>query len=177
MELRQRQFEALVEAHAPDLYRYAYWLCHNRALAEDLVQETLLRAWKGLDGLRDADAVRGWLITILRRECARHYARKQPQTISLDAEAMEMLEDPALPGNTPEVLALREGLASLTGKYREPLLLQVLGGFSCEEIAAQLDISAAAVMTRLFRARQALRRKLAGDEPGKTTVAGRDLTT
>jgi RNA polymerase sigma-70 factor (ECF subfamily) len=163
MDIRQHQFEALVEAHAPDLYRYAYWLCHNRALAEDLVQETLIRAWKGLDQLRDADAARGWLITILRRECARHYSRKQPDTVPLEPEGMEVWAVGANQGadesDSLDILMLRQGLAALPAKYREPLLLQVIVGFSCDEIAGQLGISPGAVMTRLFRARQALRKR------------------
>jgi RNA polymerase sigma-70 factor (ECF subfamily) len=164
MDIRQRQFEALVEAHAPDLYRYAYWLCHNRTLAEDLVQETLIRAWKALDQLRDAAAARGWLITILRRECARHFSRKQLETVPLEPEGREVSTASFNAGsNEPEsldILVLRQGLAALPVKYREPLLLQVIGGFSCDEIAGQLGISPGAVMTRLFRARQALRKRL-----------------
>ncbi|MGN6788594.1 MAG: sigma factor, partial [Rhodanobacteraceae bacterium] len=49
MNLRQRQFDALVHAHAGDLYRFAYWLCGDPSRAEDLVQETMLRAWRALD--------------------------------------------------------------------------------------------------------------------------------
>jgi len=170
MDIRQRQFEALVEAHAPDLYRYACWLCHNRTLAEDLVQETLIRAWKALDQLRDADAARGWLITILRHECARHFARQQPETVPLEPEGQEVqrasFDVSADLAESPDLQMLRQGMAALPVKYREPLLLQIIGGFSCEEIADQLGIRPGAVMTRLFRARQALRRRFeSGSKP------------
>ena len=74
---RQRQFDALVRAHTGDLFRYAYWLCGDEALAQDLAQETFLRAWRSLDTLRDTAAAKAWLITILRREHARLYERKQ----------------------------------------------------------------------------------------------------
>lgn len=65
---RQRKYEALVRAYHRDLYRYAYWLCKDCSIAEDLVQETCLRAWKSLDSLLDEKAAKAWLITILRRE-------------------------------------------------------------------------------------------------------------
>ena len=65
---RQQQFEGLVRAHSGELYRYAYWLCGQDALAQDLVQETFLRAWRSLDALRDDVAAKAWLATILRRE-------------------------------------------------------------------------------------------------------------
>ena len=55
---RQQQFEALVRAHSGELYRYAYWLCGESALAQDLVQETFLRAWRSLDALRETVAAK-----------------------------------------------------------------------------------------------------------------------
>ena len=68
---RKKQFETLVGPLAPDLFRYAYWLARDRQLAEDVVQETMIRAWKSLDKLRDAGSVKHWLFTIVRREHAR----------------------------------------------------------------------------------------------------------
>ena len=65
---------------------------------------------------------------------------------------------------SPEAFALRRALESLSADYREPLIMQVLGGYSCEEIAQELDISASAVMTRLFRARKKLREILENDD-------------
>ncbi len=157
---RQRQFEALVRAHSGELYRYAYWLCGQAALAEDLVQETLLRAWKGLEALREAEAARGWLYTILRREHARLYERVRPGMGELDDEqhAVEAAwADPERQGSDAE---LREAMLALPPKYREPLLMQVLGGYSCEEIATELGLKANAVMVQLFRARQKLKEAL-----------------
>ncbi|MDQ2972665.1 MAG: RNA polymerase subunit sigma, partial [Pseudomonadota bacterium] len=77
MSTKQHQFDALVRAHATDLYRFAYWLCGEDARAQDLVQETLLRAWRALDSLRDGAAAKPWLLTILRREHARGFERKR----------------------------------------------------------------------------------------------------
>ncbi len=156
MSFRQMQFEALVRAHSGDLFRVAWWLCKDRDVAEDLVQETLLRAWRNIAHLRDADAARPWLMTILRREHARLYERKRLEMDDSE-DAMEHVPD-ELPGPADwgTQAQVREALASLEPKYREPLVLQVLGGLSCEEIAAELGLGRAAVMTQLFRARRKL---------------------
>ena len=74
---RQEKFEILVEGLSGDLYRYAYWMCRNRVQAEELVQETFLRAWRGIDSLREADSAKAWLFTIFRREYARQFERKR----------------------------------------------------------------------------------------------------
>lgn len=161
MGTKQTRFEALVQALSTDLYRYALWLCRDRNRAEELVQETFLRAWRSLDSLRDERAAKGWLITILRREHARGYERHTPdmdKDIDPDDLAGIAQETPA------DTLALRRAVAGLTEEYREPLLLHVLGGYRCDEIAEILGLSPGAVMTRLFRARQKLRAVLEGHE-------------
>lgn len=159
---RQRQFDALVRAHTGDLFRYAYWLCGDEALAQDLAQETFLRAWRSLDTLRDTAAAKAWLITILRREHARLYERKQFDTT--DISELELDDREALtPEQIGEDAIVRAAMQKLDPKYREPLLLQVLGGLSCEEIASELELSSAAVMTQLFRARQKLKAMLGGE--------------
>jgi len=159
---RQQQFEALVRAHSTELYRYASWLCGQDALAQDLVQETFLRAWRSLDGLRENIAAKAWLTTILRREHARLYERKPMPTT--DIADLELHDDAPGPEDLGEDSALRAAIAKLEPKYRDPLVLQVLGGFSCTEIARQLDITEAAVMTQVFRARQKLKALLDGGE-------------
>src|SRR5258706_2289326 len=164
MSLKQSQFDALVRATSSDLYRFGVWLCRNDALAQDLVQETYLRAWRSLDDLRDTQAAKAWLITILRREHARIYERKQVDMENLDDVVIDD-RDSQRPDETTEDALIRAAMMRLEPKYREPLLLQVLGGFSCEEIARELKLTSAAVMTQLFRARQELKVALgAADE-------------
>lgn len=158
---RERRYDALVRAHSGELYRYAYWLCGQEALAQDLVQECLLRAWRGLDSLREKAAAKTWLITILRHEHARLYQRKAMQTI--DIEEIELGDGIPGPEQVGEDAMLRGSIAKLDPKYREPLVMQVVGGYSCTEIADALKISEAAVMTQVFRARQKLRALLDGD--------------
>lgn len=159
---RQLRFDRLVRDYGTDLYRYAMWICGNDALAKDLVQETCLRAWKALDKLKDNKAAKSWLITILRREYARTFERKVPKFT--DVENVVVPEDRELePEDRTEVQLLRQGIMQLADKYREPLLLQVVMGYSCEEIAKELGISKSAVMTQLFRAREQLKTKLQKD--------------
>jgi RNA polymerase sigma-70 factor (ECF subfamily) len=138
------------------------WICGNDALAKDLVQETFLRAWKALDKLKDSGAVKSWLITILRREYARTFERKVPKFSDIDHVVVEE-EQELPPDDQTEVRLLRSGIADLAPKYREPLLMQVVMGYSCQEIADELGISKSAVMTQLFRAREQLKEKLQRD--------------
>lgn len=152
------EFDTLASALAPELFRYAMGLCHNRDTAEDLVQETFLRGWRARANLRDSKAARAWLYTILRREHARLYERQRP-----DVRDPFELPDVAVRGydTSTEAFATRRALAGLHRDYRDPLLLQVIGGFSCTEIGEMLDLNTNTVLTRLFRARKALRQHLA----------------
>jgi len=140
----------------PDLLRFAHWLARDRSLAEDIVQESLLRAWRSRDTLKDQGAARAWLLTIVRREHARLYERKRLELVSLD-EALESQTPAKMADPDGDLFTLRNAIMRLPIEYREPLLLQVLGGFSTEEIARELALSTTAVLTRLFRARNKLR--------------------
>ena len=158
-------FDELVRAHAGDLYRFAYWLSRDRQQAEDIVQEALLRGWRALPKLREARAAKSWLFSIVRNEHLRLIARNEPQLESIDADALEIADERAGPFG----LEMRDAIMALPVTYAEPLALQVLGGFSCAEIAAMLQTSEGAVMTRLSRARQALKRLVA---PGTKEQGG-----
>ena len=148
-------FARLLEMLRPDLVRFAFWLARDRAVAEDVVQETLIRAWKSREELKDPAAARPWLFTIVRREHARLFERKRLPTV--DVDEVEALGDPALATDDAALLDLRRAIMQLPDEYREPLVLQVLGGLSTTEIAAELKLTQAAVLTRLFRARNRLR--------------------
>ena len=159
---RTYRFNQLAKAYSTDLYRYAVWICHNDALAKDLVQETFLRAWRALDSLNDVGAAKSWLITILRREYARTFERKVPKFTDLDTAVVVDSEERA-PDEQTERDLLRNSMMKLPPKYRDPLLLQVVFGHSCAEISEQLGISKSAVMTQLFRAREKLKTRLQKD--------------
>ena len=152
----QASVTQLFESMRPDLLRFAHWLARDRSLAEDIVQESLLRAWRSRDTLKDRGAARAWLLTIVRREHARLYERKRLELVSLD-EALESQVPAKAADPEGDLFTLRNAIMKLPIEYREPLLLQVLGGFSTEEIARELALSSTAVLTRLFRARNKLR--------------------
>ena len=118
--------------------------------------------WKALDKLQDSKAAKSWLITILRREYARTFERKVPQFTDID-DTVVPEEREMEPEERLEIGILRRTILGLAPKYREPLLLQVVMGYSCEEIATELGISRSAVMTQLFRAREQLKTKLHKD--------------
>ncbi len=151
-------FEDLVDGYSIDLHRYALWLAGDRHTAEDLVQETLLRAWKSLHKLKNPKAIKGWLIIILRRENARRFERYQPHISAIPTD--ELGDRHRSYDTSTEAFVLRRALDALPVAYREPLILQVVHGYSQKEIASKLGISSAGVGTRLFRARQKLRAAL-----------------
>ncbi|MFM1896626.1 MAG: hypothetical protein RLZZ385_1700 [Pseudomonadota bacterium] len=159
---KQQRYNALVDSLYQDVYRYAYWLCRNQPLAEDLVQETFLRAWRSLDSLQNDKAAKAWLFTILRRENARLYERYRPELVDVEDQP---LADKSV--NEPDAIMDREILHNainrLEAEYRDPLLLQVIGGFSGKEIAEILDLNNNTVMTRLFRARGKLKQQFFPD--------------
>lgn len=152
---QEQQFNHLIAVHMDNLYRFAYWLCGNRSVAEDLVQETLIRAWKSIDRLKDAKAAKGWLLTIVRRENARRFERKQLDVADVPTEGLAATH--ADYDTTTEAFVLRRALNQLPPEYREPLLMQVIYGYSQKEIAEHLGISDAGAGTRLFRAREKMR--------------------
>ncbi|RLA18513.1 MAG: RNA polymerase subunit sigma [Gammaproteobacteria bacterium] len=155
---KKRVYRLLVESYTGDLYRYAVWLCKDPVNADDLVQETCLRAWKSLDKLKDHSAAKGWLIRILRNEYARQFSRYRP--VFVETELDEVAKKDVANDTSSEAFFLRRAIDELAEEYREPLLLQVLGGFSCEEIGEMCGLTKGATMTRLFRAKQKLRAQL-----------------
>jgi RNA polymerase sigma-70 factor (ECF subfamily) len=153
------KFDRLVNEFSQDVYRFAFWLARDKHLAEELVQETFMRAWRSIDKLADQAAAKSWLFTIVRREHARIFERKRFDTVE-DVDFDQVGATREEYDTSTEAFVLRRALEELADEYREPLVLQVIGGYSTEEIAEQLGLTAGAVMTRLFRARKKLREML-----------------
>lgn len=163
MEAKQTRYKALVQAYNRDIYRYAYWLVKDKHVAEDIVQETFLRAWRSLEQLKDDKAAKAWLITILRRENARRFERKQFDLVDIDDHSVA---DTHSHSSEQEIENewLRRQIDKLAPEYKEPLLLQIIGGFNGDEIAQMLELNKNTVMTRLFRARNQLKEALEQDQ-------------
>jgi len=131
------------------------------------VQETLLRAWRSLDSLREEAAARRWLITILRNEFMRELSKRR-DTVAIDE--LPLVDTRASVGGADtDVHDVRRAMAKLAPEYREPLALQVLMGCSTQEIAEMLELTQGTVLTRLHRARNQLREMLGvvGDSLGE----------
>ena len=156
---RRSRFDRLVGVYHQDMFRYAAWLSRDRSIAEDVVQEALLRAWKSLDALRDDGAAKPWLLTIVRRENARYFERKRLETV--DVDDLSPSQEALLAEKPDEQLdALRESIFELEDDYREPLVLQVLMGYSTKEIGELMGLKQGAVLTRLHRARLKLKERV-----------------
>ncbi|MCF6434770.1 MULTISPECIES: sigma-70 family RNA polymerase sigma factor [Pseudoalteromonas] len=159
MTTKQKRYEALVQVYHGELYRFAYWLCQDPTIAEDLVQETFLRAWRSLDSLQDKNAAKPWLLTILRRENARRFERKQFDYADVDNDTLVDNTGTSLDDEMEQTVIQRQ-ISKLSVEYREPLLLQVVMGCSGDEIADILELNKNTVMTRLYRARNQLKEAL-----------------
>jgi len=167
---RRQRFDAIVGNFHQDMFRFAAWLSRDRAIAEDVVQESLLRAWKSLDALRDDSAAKPWLLTIVRRENARYFERRRLETVDVDdltpSQEALLAEEP-----DEELENVRTAIFELDDDYREPLVLQVLMGYSTKEIAEMMELKQGAVLTRLHRARLRLKERIqneAGLQAGTT---------
>jgi RNA polymerase sigma-70 factor (ECF subfamily) len=166
-------FTATTLEHAGALYRLAYHLAGNAAEAEDLTQETYLRAYRGFTGFRGGD-VRAWLFTILRHvfidECRRH--RRMPTILSADDDARRITpQDVATSAPSAETEALRRlpseaverAFAALPPDWRLVVLLADVEELSYREIADIMEIPLGTVMSRLHRARKQLQQRLLDD--------------
>ncbi|MGC4046875.1 MAG: sigma-70 family RNA polymerase sigma factor [Armatimonas sp.] len=178
---RTTQFEKTILPHEPSLYGPAMALTHSSAEAEDLVQETLVRAFDRFDTFRADGSPRAWLHTIMRNLFYNAYRKKsrEPRQISLDSfdassgHAADALMDASVPQQkavtSPErlVLSQLEGSAilsavqSLPSDYREVVVLADVQGMAYQEIADQLHIPVGTVRSRLSRGRERVRRSLA----------------
>ena len=156
---RRQRFDRVVGVLHRDLFRYAAWLCRDPGIAEEVVQEALLRAWKSLDALREDSAAKSWLLTIVRRENARYFEKKRLETVDIDSLTpgqSAMLAET----EDPNIAEMREALYRLEDDYREPLVLQFRMGHSTKEMSELMGIKAGAVLTRLHRARIKLKEEV-----------------
>ncbi len=154
------RFARWVKTHRSFLTRAAWALTGERAAAQDLVQETFALAWRHRAALRDDGAVQAWLYRILRREAIRHWERRPPW----DAWRDELPDTVAAAPRSEDLrIDLLRALQALSEPHREILVLFYLADMSYEELARSLDIAPGTVMSRLNRARAALKALLGED--------------
>lgn len=164
---RRRAFDSAMLPHLDAAYSYACYLSRDRVAAEDIVQDALLRAFRGFEGFR-GEAARAWLFTIVRNCFFTSFGDKHAAASEQIAEGQEFnLVD----GKTPESIVadrqeaarLRDIIAALPQPFREVLVLRELEELSYREIASVTDAPIGTVMSRLARARQMLADILLGE--------------
>jgi len=156
-------FEQLAMPLFDRLYNFAHWLTRNREEAEDLVQETYVKALKGFSSFEPGTNFKAWIFRILRNTFLTSRTGLKAATVPLDLQD----NDAALPveNETPETILIdrtserimQEAIAELPVPFREILLLCEVEEMSYQDIAATLAIPIGTVMSRLSRARRALR--------------------
>lgn len=138
------------------LYCVARSILHNNEDCADAMQEAILRAWTKLDTLRNEQYFKTWLTRIVIRECYR-ILRRRKREAPWD-ESLDRLDAAA----AEESEAMQE-LKTLDQKYRLPIVLQIIDGYSAREIGKILGLPETTVRSRLFRGKSMLRKQLEGD--------------
>ena len=162
---RDERFETEAIPHMRALYATAYRMTRNAHDAEDLVQETFLRAYRAFDRFAAGTNIRAWLYTILHRVRTDAFRRaaRSPSTVELAADG------PAVPA--PQDALARGGedieraLATLPEAFRTAVILRDVEDFTYEEIARILAVPIGTVMSRIHRGRALLRQALGGSRP------------
>jgi RNA polymerase sigma-70 factor (ECF subfamily) len=174
-----QSFHALVDRHSKDLFRAALSMSHNRADAEDLLQETFVGAYRGLKNFQGRSSVKTWLLQILTRKAATAWNRGKNarRTLSLSttsgedghdnssaaaAGAMQSANGEARTSSVEQRLDVMQVLGSLSAPHREILVLREIRQLSYDEIAQVLEVPRGTVESRLSRARAEFRQRFGG---------------
>ena len=172
----QADFVDQAMEHMPSLYAAAVRMTRNRADAEDLVQETYLRAYRGFGGFQEGTNLRAWLFRILTNTFINSYRAKQRRPQEADVEDVEDLflyhrlpaVEEATRSRSAEIDVLeritdsevKAAIDDLPEQFRLPVYLADVEGFAYKEIAEMLDIPIGTVMSRLHRGRKGLEKRL-----------------
>ena len=154
------EFERVALKHLDELVRTAARTC-GRDVAEDLVQETYMRAWKYWHGFEVGTNCRAWLYTILFNVIRKRRGGADRTTLWIETPELAAVL-PFAPPPSLTASAVEEAFARLPQDYRAPLLLVAVEGFTYKEAAEILDVPIGTVMSRLHRGREALRRLVDG---------------
>lgn len=161
--MTQHAIDDQLRDHIPRLRRFAFWLTRNPQDADDLVQSTLERALSRWESRRDAAALKPWLLSILYRSFLSTRKRSRRYASLLERfHAVQPQEHPSAEREVTAQAAL-DALQRLSAEQRSLLLWVSVEGLSYQEVAQVLDVPIGTVMSRLSRARQALRRSLEGE--------------
>ena len=168
-QAKREGFEREALVHLDTLYRVALRLTGNPADADDLVQETMLKAYRAWDQYEKGTNAKGWLLTILRNSFINEYRRRSrhPETVDVDtiepfAVLSEEQEEDAHTRFFDQIVdeEVQRAIDGLPEAFREALVLSDVEGMGYQEIAGILGVPVGTVKSRLFRARQLLKKKL-----------------
>jgi RNA polymerase sigma-70 factor (ECF subfamily) len=159
------EFARLLEAQLPRLRRYARALTRDPSRADDLVQDTLVRALDKQHLYQDGTNLRAWLFTLMHNQHVNNARRNVREDNSLDVDTVAAhLVAVTDPTASRQLRELDEAIGKLAMEQRQVILLIGLEGMSYEEAAAILDVPIGTVRSRLSRGREALRRLMGMDE-------------
>ena len=160
---KNRQFRRELADYRENLYRIAYSWCHNPALADDLVQETIAKALKNSAQLRDLKTLRAWLYRILSN-CWRDHFRRSRDTVDIDDVVLVEKDTPDTCHDRQLIVhQVQRAIERLPMGQRQVVSLVDIEGCTYIEVAGILDVPIGTVMSRLSRARKALKAKLLDD--------------
>jgi RNA polymerase sigma-70 factor, ECF subfamily len=164
---RQNEFERIAMPHSRGLLRVARRIASDPAAAEDLVQETYFRAWRSFNQFQTGTNMRAWLFRIMFNAFYAHGRQISagPILVSLDAPGRDAEPQSQSGASLAEIAEISNALEELSSEHRTVLLLAVVEGFTCREMAGILALPIGTVMSRLSRGRQALRERLAPAAP------------
>ncbi len=174
-EGRTREFRDGLVAEMPSLRAFAISLSGQQQLADDLVQETLLKAWANADSYQSGTNLRAWLFTILRNTFFSLHRRRGREVQDSDGVYSERLESPPAQESALDFADFRIALAQLPAEQREVLIMVGAAGLSYEEAAGICNIAVGTVKSRISRARATLAARLGTSEPRSSGAdAGND---
>jgi len=150
-------FSSEMAEHLPRLRRYARSLLHDRVRADDLVQDTMMRALEKAHLYQHDTNLRGWLVTIMHNEHVNATRRRARGPIYVSDDAISELGRSETQEAPVELREIRRAVERLPQDQREPLILHWLHGLKYEEIAEEMGLPLGNVQSRISRARKALR--------------------
>lgn len=153
------QFAVLVDRYGDEFARYAKYMTGSEDEAADVIQESLVRAFRSLRRCQDRTNFKGWLFRIVSNQCKTHVTRRRRRSLeSLEAASdIPAVENPATDAEAADVRRrVREALRELPQEQREALVLKYVEGLSLPEMAERLSVSVPALKMRLLRARREL---------------------
>ena len=164
-QTRERAFEQEAMPHTASLLRAAISITRDSAVAEDLVQETLLRAWHFFDRFEQGTNCKAWLFRIMLNLSTRVREKRTAESISsIPLDEAHAEDHASTNGDSLQQLLIRRAFEALPQDQRSVLHLAIVDGFTCKEIAELLSLPMGTVMSRLSRGRVSLRDHLAGLE-------------